>query len=219
MSPINGFVHIVESPSNIDLLDGRTEGRVLNEALRLAEIPHWYSLAADRSMLLEALTSRLAAAWTHWNHFPILHLSMHGNTHGIALTSGDTLSWDDLRKLLLPLIRAMQGGLLICMSSCSGGSGCRMAMYADDEPTFWALIGNTASPTWADAAIAYISFYHLFFKGFPLDTCVESMKVASGDHNFVRYLGTATKAGWQTFVASHQQQLAAGLRQATRGDG
>ena len=92
MSPINGFVHIIKSPSSIDLLDGRTEGRVLSEALHLTEIPHWYSLAADRTMLLEALGPRLAAAWHQWRRFPILHLSMHGDAQGIALTSCEVLT-------------------------------------------------------------------------------------------------------------------------------
>jgi hypothetical protein len=31
----NGFVHVIESPSADELLDGRTEGRVLGEALVL----------------------------------------------------------------------------------------------------------------------------------------------------------------------------------------
>jgi len=41
-----------------------------------------------------------------------------------------------------------------------------MAMYEDDEFTFWALVGNTGSRSWADTAMAFMSFYHLFFKGF-----------------------------------------------------
>ena len=45
---------------------------------------------------------------------------MHGHPDGVALTCGDFLLWHDLRHLLLPLNRAMQGGLLICMSSCFG---------------------------------------------------------------------------------------------------
>ncbi|HEY9596692.1 MAG TPA: hypothetical protein V6D33_03370, partial [Cyanophyceae cyanobacterium] len=49
------FVYIIESPSNVDLLHGRQEGCVLSEALRLANIPHWYSLTSDRTMLDEAL--------------------------------------------------------------------------------------------------------------------------------------------------------------------
>lgn len=212
--PVNGFVYVIESPANRDLLDGRTEGRVLTEALTLAGIPHWYSLASDKAMLLEALGLRLHEAWRHHQKIPILHLSMHGSADGLSLTSGEFLSWHDLRGLLLPLIRAMQGGLLVCMSSCFGSSGCRMAMYEDNEPHFWALVGNTKSPTWADAAIAYVSFYHLFFKGFEIKLCVDSMKVASGDHNFLHLLGADMKASWSAFIQQRHQQIAAAVPQA-----
>lgn len=211
---VNGFVYVIESPAGRDLLDGRTEGRVLTETLRLAGIPHWYSLASDRAMLSEALGHRLGEAWKHHQKIPILHLSMHGSADGVALTSGEFVSWHDLRELLLPMIRAMQGGLLVCMSSCFGSSGSRMAMYADNEPHFWALVGNSASPTWADAAIAYASFYHLFFKGFNIKVCVDSMKVAGGDHNFMYLLGADMKAGWDAFIQQHQQQIAAAVPQA-----
>ena len=194
MSDINGFVHIIESPSSTDLMDGRTEGRVLSEVLRLAAIPYCYNLTVDRAVLSDALWPRLLEARETHGREPILHLSMHGNAEGVALTSGEFLSWNNLRGLLRPLVAAMQRGLLVCMSSCFGSAGCRMAMYTDNEPHFRALVGNSASATWADAAIAYASFCHPFFKGMPLETCVESMKVASGDRNFVFFTGAQTKA-------------------------
>jgi hypothetical protein len=205
---LNGFVFIIESPAAPDLLDGRTEGRVLSESLRIAEIPHWYSLAVDKRMFSEALGNRLAEAWRQYGRLPILHLSMHGNADGISLTSGEFMSWNELRIFLLPLIRAMRGGLLVCMSSCFGGAGCRMAMYLDNEPCFWALVGNKDSATWADAAIAYSAFYHLFFKQISLDICVASMRIASGDQNFEVHFGQHTRAGWQGFVNMHAAQLA-----------
>lgn len=212
---IKGFVYVIESTAPHDLLDGRTEGRVLIEALLMAGIPHWYSLASDRATLLESLGNRLLEACRHHNNkLPILHLSMHGSQQGVALTNGEFISWHDLRGILLSLIRAMQGSLLVCMSSCFGSAGCRMAMYQDNEPHFWSLVGNTASATWADAAIAYISFYHLFFKGFDINICVNSMKVASGDHNFTFYLGAETKAGWDTFVRQPSLQISASVSQA-----
>lgn len=202
------FVYVIESPSSRDLLDGRTEGRMLTEALRLAEIPHWYSLASDRSMFREALSERLLEAWeAHGKKVPILHLSLHGSTDGVVLTSGESLSWDELRQELMPLIRAMDGGLLVCMSSCFGSSGCRMAMYEDSEPHFWALVGNVGSALWSDAAIAYASFYHLFFKRFEIKVCVDSMKVASGDHNFRYYLGADMKIGWETYIRERGHQI------------
>lgn len=212
--PIEGFVYVIESPAGRDLLDGRTEGRVLTEALSLACIPHWYSIATDKSLLFEALGDRLLEAWNFHNKSPILHLSMHGNQKGVELTSGEFLIWNDLRALLLPLIRAMNGGLLVCMSSCFGISGCRMAMHEDNEPHFWALVGNSQSPTWSDAAIAYVSFYHLFFKGFDMNTCVSSMRVASGDHNFNHHLGVDVRADWSAFIQQHQNAIAAAVPQA-----
>src|SRR5689334_1005397 len=114
---MNGFVYIIESPSAYDLLDGRTEGRTLGEALTLAAIPYWYSLAIDKATLTQALGPRLLEAWRALGKLPILHLSMHGNQDGVQLSSGEFISWHDLRNLLLPLNQALQGGLLICMSS------------------------------------------------------------------------------------------------------
>lgn len=203
---VHAFVAVIESPASQDLLDGRTEGRALCEALSLADIPHSYSLATERAMLQQALGDRLRAAARHHGKVPIIHLSMHGNVHGLQLTNGDFLSWLELRNELIPLLRATRGTLLVCMSSCFGNAGCLMAMHDDDEPTFWALVGNTASATWSDAAVAYISFYHLFFKGFDLPICVNSMKVASGDHNFIYHIGQQTKENWQAYLQEMRQE-------------
>lgn len=203
--PIFGFVHIVESPTDADLQARRAEGFVLNEALGIAQIPHWYTLVRTRDELRNALQEGIATAWhqlgAHLN--PIVHLSVHGNAQGIQLNNGDFLTWHELRELLLPLLQAMQGRLLICMSSCFGAGGCRMAMYNDQHRPFWALVGHSRSPSWADAAISYVSFYHLFFKGFDIDTCVGSMKVASGDHNFVMFMGAQAQANWQALIANN----------------
>ena len=87
-------------------------------------------------------------------------------------------------------------------------------MYDDQEPHFWALVGNLASPSWADAAIAFVSFYHLFFKGLDIETCVNSMKVASGDHQFSFHLGAAMKASWQAYIQHNRQRIATSVEQA-----
>lgn len=214
---MNGFVHIIESPSATDLLDGRTEGRALGEALTLASIPFWYNLAIDRSTLVQAVGPRLLEAWKALGKLPILHLSMHGNQNGIALSNGDFLTWHELRQMLLPLNRAVQGGLLICMSSCFGASGCRMAMYSDNEPSFWALVGNSASTPWADSAVAYVTFYHLFFKGVGVDKAAEAMRVASGDQNFRALSGPMAKASWLQFIQKQSaSQVGQNLQQAAR---
>ena len=201
-----GFVYVIESPSDADLLDGRTEGRSLCEALRLAEIPRWYSLVTTSKTFEESIGGRLSEALSQRRLPPIIHLSMHGNNDGIGLTNGDFISWEDLRKLLAPLTNAMNGGLLICMSSCFGSAGCRMAMHEDSDQPFWALVGNKASAVWADAGVAYITFYHLFFKNFPVEECVNRMRLASGDPNFDWFPGRAVKADWAAHMANVRRE-------------
>lgn len=210
-----GFVHIIESPSATDLLDGRTEGRALSEILNLAEIPHCYSLAATLDTFDAALDTRLIEAFNHFQQPPILHLSMHGNQDGVALTDNTFIGWADLQALLTPLTNAMQGGLLICMSSCFGSSGCRMAMHEDADQPFWALVGNNRSVSWEDAAVAYVTFYHLLFKDIPVDVCVERMKWASDDHNFEVWSGHEVKAVWTEHIKKlRREQLLQRLRTA-----
>jgi len=126
---------------------------------------------------------------------------MHGNESGVGLTSGEFLPWQQLHEELVPLLNMMKGGLLITMSSCFGISGCRMAMTSGPHATFWALVGHTDSVDWSDAAVAYITFYHQFFKGTPIEKCIEAMKVASGDTRFIYLPGQAVRANWLQSVS------------------
>jgi hypothetical protein len=210
---MKAFVHIIESPKPEDLLRGTTEGRALCEAMHLADIPRWYSLVTNKATFLDALSTRLLEAWKHHDSPPILHFSTHGNESEIALTDNTFIDWHELRSILRPITAQMQGGLLICMSSCSGASAARMAMYEDNGPTFWAVVGHPGKTVWSDAAVAYISFYHLFFKGcFNLETCVHTMKVASTDHNFTWFSGVDSKALWVDFMNRQRRQAFGNLQ-------
>ena len=208
------FVYVIESPSDIDLLDGRTEGRSLCEALKLAEIPHAYTLITTKNALKVSLKERLIETLEKYpNQSPVLHLSMHGNNEGISLTDTAFIKWSELREILAPLTNGMEGGLLICMSSCNGSAGLSMAMHEDKDHPFWALVGNTQTTVWADAAIAYITFYHWFFKGGTVKECVERMRAASGDENFISQYGQSIKQDWAAFMAATRRQvLIAALR-------
>jgi hypothetical protein len=195
----NVFVHIIESPSAADLLGDQVEGRALCNALELARIPHAYSLATNKEMFRKALMNPLAGKPSNpllRESIPILHLSMHGNADGVGLTSGEFISWNQLRSDLAPLLAGMGGHLLICMSSCDGAMGCRMAMNDETFPSFGALVGNTKSVDWGDAAVAYISFYHQYFKYKPIEECVRIMREASGDDNFFYVSSEAAKQAW-----------------------
>jgi hypothetical protein len=201
---LEGFVYIIESPSADDLLSDQVEGRALCSALHLARIPHVYSLTSDLQTLQTALGPRLVQTLQEpaiQGRRPILHLSMHGNDSGVGLTSGEFLYWEELETELQPLMNFMRGGLLITMSSCFGLAGCRMAMNSTTNQPFWALVGHSGSVDWSDAAVAYITFYHQFFKETPLQAAVELMRMASGDARFLCLEGHALKASWMQSVA------------------
>ena len=90
---------------------------------------------------------------------PIIHISAHGGLDGLELSSKESISWNELRDLLLPINEALSGGLLLCMSSCEGFAACKMAMNETRNQPFLGVIGNYGKPTWSDTAIAYASFY------------------------------------------------------------
>jgi hypothetical protein len=192
------FVYIIESPSPIDLFKGRTEGRTLSEALNLAGIPYYYSLVTNLKTWRMALGSKFQKATNkHSNLIPILHLSMHGSPDGIVLTNDTVILWDKLKQHLTPLYNKIGQGLLICMSSCFSAYGIKMAMDKTSNHPFYALVGSITSFSWQDAAVAYVTFYHLLFKDIPLEECVEGMRSASGNDQFGLWLGSKVKENWE----------------------
>lgn len=180
------YVNIIESPSDRDIYFGRSEGALLQQAVNLNNIPCSLRLVISRDALIYALTYDLPEIIkSHNDKAPILHISAHGFDEGIQLSNGDQITWQELREILKPICEALKGNLLLCMSSCSGISSCRMAMDLNDthEP-FFAVIGHPDKPTWPDTAVAYATFYHLIAKGFQIAEAVNAMKVASGDSSF-----------------------------------
>jgi hypothetical protein len=207
---VNGFVYVIESPNPADLLDGTTEGHALCSALRLARIQFWYSLVTSRETFHAALGDRLRQAWEQLKSFPMIHLSMHGNEHGIVLTDGTQISWDDLRAALHPLTQWMQGGLLVCMSTCHGYAGLQMAMVEGEDHTFWKLVGCMDKVSWAQSAVGYVTFYHLLFTGTKeVEDCVAVMNSAADTANrFQCISGAEIKNRWAAFLSRGQEEEA-----------
>ena len=194
---MNAFVYVVESTKPNDLLVGRCEGRALGESLSLAQIPNSYSFAADRATFEECFGDRLwRTARSQGDRGPIVHLSVHGNEHGIGLTDGSLIPWTDLRAMLEPISKVLNGYLLVCLSSCWGAAGCKMAMELGDKP-FSILVGPTASVPWNDAAVAYITFYHRLFKGYDVVESVRAMCVASANDSFMPFSGELIAKEWK----------------------
>lgn len=209
--PLHAYVHIVESPSAGDLLYRRGEGNALSEHLRIAEIPHRYLLATTRDTFVKALTRMIDDEIDGgFERYPVVHISAHGNTEGIGLTDGTMLEWHELREILEPITARMKGWLLVCLSSCEGYNGVRMAMRAEDQHVFWNLVGCAADVAWEDAAIAYSVFYHQLFKldlvnNAALERCAECMRIASGEHRFQIAHGANVRNDFISYMAEHDR--------------
>lgn len=212
------FVHIIESPAPKDLVEDRCEGRILGEALSIAGTQHVYSLAVTKDMLVYSITNRLLDAVVKFQSAPILHVSAHGSLEGIALTSGEQITWIQLANFVRPLANALEGNLIVCLSACSGAAGCRMAMERSSGHTFGVLVGNTAAVSWADAAVAYVAFYHRLFRGSSVSEATDAMKSASGDQNFIPFLGSVVKNEWNRWLSERQELAVQAIQEALGAD-
>lgn len=180
------FVYIVESPSAVDIYHGRGERGMLEHAVSLNRIQSMSRVVISEEALRAALSIGLAEAMEkHQNLLPLLHISAHGDSEGIELSNGDQVPWYELRDMLKPANAALGGKLLVCMSCCQGYAGIRMAMYPNEtELPYLALVGNAQSPTWADTAVAYATFYHRIARGDNIVAAVSAMRSASGNDSF-----------------------------------
>jgi hypothetical protein len=188
------FVYIIESPSASDLFQKRSEGDLIAQGLRLNDIPSLSRIAISKPFFRNALREGVIDAIRLFpNYLPAIHISAHGNTAGISLSDGSIVPWSELRDLLVPLNSAMKGTLLLCMSACKGLSACSMAMNTKEtDPPFFAVIGNAATPSWAETAVAYAAFYHVLSSGKTVNDALEAMKAASDNKDW--HLMTAKRA-------------------------
>lgn len=201
--PIKFFVFIVESPSAPDLYHRRTEGEILEQLLRLQGTTCVSRLAISREAFEAALKIGLSEEMRDLpDLMPILHISAHGFEDGIQLSNGEVLLWEELKEVLLPVNAAFQGFLVVCMSSCSGYSGIRMAMEVDGELPFFALVGCADSPTWSETAVAFSTFYHLIGRGAFLQDAVAAMRTASGNASFFADSGEALRQSFLEYIAT-----------------
>jgi hypothetical protein len=205
------FVYVIESPSAPDLYHGKSEGSLLKQAIGLHGIPCIIRITISRAVFEASIKIGLAEAMKDFpGLLPILHISAHGGPTGIQLSNEEIVSWSDLKNLLLPINRALNELLILCMSSCEGFSACTMAMDTGNiEYPFFAVIGHTGSPTWADTAIAYTTFYHLIAKGEYVVNAVEAMKIAAGDKNFFQITAIAAQERYLSALS----KLSAGIVQ------
>jgi hypothetical protein len=204
------YVHIVESPSPAELLDGLTEGRALCSFLDVAGICYSYNLAVDETQFRIAMNDRIIQAGQWFGRPPILHFSTHGGDLGIQLCqqrqSGYGIKWEQLAEYLKPIRRTI-GGIGVCMSCCGGAHGNKMAqvLRPEDVPYAW-IVGTHRSVVVCDAALAFAVFYRSFQRGEGLSRAIAAMNAASGVIDFRLEFGADTQQEYAQRTAELYQQ-------------
>lgn len=204
------FVYVIESPSPVDLYHGRSEGDIIKQAACLNQIYCSVKTAVNYEAFEAALKLGLNDAMEYFkDKFPILHISAHGYEEGIQLSSGEQLTWAQLRLLLHPINKALNGNLIVCLSSCQGYSGTRMAMHLEDDGyPFFAIVANSDKTLWSDTAVAYSAFYHLVAKGEFIVQAVQAMCVASGNPTFFVQTAEESRQGYIEYIQKQDTQQA-----------
>jgi len=213
------FVYVIESPSPVDLYHRRSEGAIIQQAANLNQIPCLVKTSINSEAFEAALKIGLKEAMDNFpGLIPILHISAHGFSEGIQLSSAEIINWNDLEALLRPINQALSNSLLLCLSSCEGYMGVRMAMNSDErDHPFYAIISNGEKPLWSDTAVAYSAFYHLIAKGHFIRDAVGAMQVASGNDTFWIKTAEDAKKGYLEYINNInteqvQQQLEANAK-------
>jgi hypothetical protein len=209
-------VYTVESPSALDLYSARGEGDLIRQVTGLNLIPCTHRIAATRDTFVKSLTEGFEEhILKHSVRIPILHLSAHGDANCIGFTDGTQMSWEELKELLRPLNARAGGNLIVCMSSCQGYAGTRMAMYLEEEDyPYWALVGSSEEPTWGETAIAFATLYHQLHLGEYINDAVEAMKRASGNDTFILEKADASRLSFANFMQAQREANPAGTAAA-----
>lgn len=183
---IKFFVFVIESPSAADLYHRRSEGDIVRQAVELNGIMCVVKTAISLEAFDACLKIGLSEAMKgHPGFVPLLHISAHGNSEGIQLSDGYVMTWHQLGEHLRPVNQALGESLIVCMSSCEGYNGVRMAMIPGDTSLpFFAIVGTGNKPTWAETAVGYATFYHQLCRGEHISVAVKAMQVASGNETF-----------------------------------
>lgn len=208
MSTFPARIHILESPSPQDFLSNTQEGRALYETLRIGEIDVRVHTTITKATFQTVIAQIIQEA-AQEDHFPILHISAHGNEDGIAFSDqSGFLPWKELGNVILPLHNELGGHLLICLSTCFGGSGFKMSCRIGQH-SFHTLVGANTTVNWNDSLIAFSSFYHNFIcKNIDIPSAIVAMNSAAGLANdtFQMISGEDVHKNYTKGIISHLVQ-------------
>lgn len=146
-------VFVIESVGANDLVDRRSEGRVVAQALELLGMPCVFKEAMCKDDLFTLLEVFVRSGCS------VLHLSCHGNDGGVGLTNGDYVSWNELFTKLEPFM----GSKHLFLSSCSAVATDRLVrLFETSDRRPFEVVGSPDDIEWRHAHLAWSMIYSAF---------------------------------------------------------
>ncbi|MEX1039319.1 MAG: hypothetical protein WDZ51_01730 [Pirellulaceae bacterium] len=201
----NIHVLIIDSPSPEESAIGLNEGSTLVAHLENAGIEHVYCQAKNREEFRNAVAHRKFQQQHGFQVTQILHLSCHGNRDGISLSEGSFLTWEQLASELRPLHEVCPNGLGVCLTSCFGAYGIKMAeVLSPIQVPFTWLIGTRRPLRVLDVCVAFPVLYNCYLRGdSPKNSIALLQQICSDDEIQMIYGPTTqqiyTSAFWIAF--------------------
>lgn len=146
-------VFIIETLNPDDEGNGRFEGSVISSALRLHEKKPIYRYVRTRDQFLQAIEQFGSSGYRY------LHISAHGNKHGLVTTNQDEINYTDLVKILAPNLKNRR----LFLSACSMVHG-KFAEKLFSTTKCLSIVGARETIYFSDAAVIWPAIYHLMFS-------------------------------------------------------
>lgn len=152
-------IHILQSLPPGDLKTGE------NLADRLMylgyNVPVRLRRPITKSEFLQSLLEVGAEARTG-NRSPIVHIEAHGGTRGLEVSSGEFVSWWEMKDALTEINTASRFNLLVVMAACCGGHLIEIVRPTDRAPV-WGVIGPDRDLAADRIETDFQAFYDEFF--------------------------------------------------------
>jgi hypothetical protein len=159
-----GAIHIIESLGSEDLQTGtrlRDQlGPLTESSSPPISVDFWTEptrkgfLARLQHILADVRLRRLA---------PVVHIETHGSPEGLYLTSGDVVTWSDLKAPFTDINVTCRLNLLVLVGACDG-AGLTKIIQAQDRAPVWGLIGPSRPVTPWEIEAAHTAFYRTLFS-------------------------------------------------------
>jgi len=129
--------------------------------------------------------------------YPMIHFECHGCPDGLGLASGELVTWNDLRTILIEINHACRLNLVIVLAACNGAHLIKVATKPDRAP-FWAIIGPEVEVTAGAVERDFGAFYSKFFETLDGDAAIAALNRgitdSSRQYHFLSAAGLFVKA-------------------------